>query len=253
LLWEHRTASHAARCCCPPLGTSQPLSILTPARRTKLESFRYRPPDFATRSLRKSDSGQRQPQDIRTPQHLPPHADQTRWFAENVQPHERDLRAFLHRRFPSLRDIDDLVQETYARLFDGGKAGEITEPRAYLFATARNAALDLLRKKHEVLVEDIEETRRPNVVEERPDSAESASRSQEHSLILEAIQALPSRCRDVLTLRKIHGLSYRDVATRLGITESTVNAQLAIGVVRCRNYLETRGIKRGGSDFGKAG
>ena len=46
---------------------------------------------------------------------MPP-ADQTVWFAESVQPHEPALRAFLSRRFSSLPDHDDLVQETYARL-----------------------------------------------------------------------------------------------------------------------------------------
>lgn len=47
-------------------------------------------------------------------------AEQARWFSEHVQPHEPALRAYLSKRFPSLPDHDDLVQETYARLLRVG-------------------------------------------------------------------------------------------------------------------------------------
>ena len=42
---------------------------------------------------------------------LVPHSDQAQWFAAEVQPHEPELRAFLRRHFPTVQDIDDLVQE----------------------------------------------------------------------------------------------------------------------------------------------
>lgn len=177
-----------------------------------------------------------------------PQSENARWFAEEVQPHEPELRAFLRRRFPTIRDIDDLVQEAYARLIRARDSGLIAEPRAYLFTTARNAAFDLFRRKRVVYIEDLVESERLAVVEERPDAAETASHAQEVELLVEAIHALPERCRAVLTLRKLHGLSYREIAARLGISENTVNAQLAIGVVRCRQYLEARGVTKGGED-----
>jgi len=176
----------------------------------------------------------------------PQNTEHARWFTEEVQPHEPELRAFLSRRFPTVRDIDDLVQESYARLMRAKHAGSIMDPRAYLFTTARNAALDLFRRRPIVSIDDLEESGRLSVVDDSPNAAESASSAQEIELLIEAIQSLPKRCREVLTLRKLHGLSYRDVATRLGITENTVNAQLAIGVVRCRQYLAARGVKGGG-------
>lgn len=182
---------------------------------------------------------------------MPPPTDQARWFVENVQPHEPALRAFLRRRFPGLQDVDDLVQEAYARLMRARISGTIAEPRAYLFATARNAALDCFRTQRTISFADLEESPDLDVVEERPDAAESASQAQEIELLVEAIRALPERCREILTLRKLRGLSYREIATRLGISENTVNAQLAIGVVRCRQYLEARGVVKGGGDAGE--
>jgi RNA polymerase sigma factor (sigma-70 family) len=179
---------------------------------------------------------------------MPPVSEQARWFAEQVQPHEAELRAFLRRHFPTVQDIDDLVQESYARLLRAQRAGSIDEPRAYLFSTARNVAFDLFRRQRPVLLDDLAETRCHRVVEEETtDAAEHASHAQEVELLVEAMHALPPRCREILTLRKLHGLSYREIAARLGISENTVNAQLAIGLVRCRQFLAARGVlKRNG-------
>jgi RNA polymerase sigma-70 factor (ECF subfamily) len=63
-------------------------------------------------------------------------------------------------------------------------------------------------------------------------------------LLHQAIGVLPGRCRQVLTLCKVYGLPHREVAQRLGISEHTVNAQVALGVVRCRNFLRARGLMR---------
>lgn len=176
---------------------------------------------------------------------MPPPSEQARWFAEQVQPHEPELRAFLRRQFPSVQDIDDLVQESYARLLRARHAGAIVEPRAYLFSTARNVAIDLFRRQRPILLDDIEEKHRPAVVEGTRNAADSASHSQEIELLVAAIEALPTRCREVITLRKLHGLSYREIALRLGISENTVNAQLAIGLARCRQFLVARGVVKG--------
>ncbi|MGH7957733.1 MAG: RNA polymerase sigma factor, partial [Opitutaceae bacterium] len=75
----------------------------------------------------------------------PPNSDLARWFAEEVQPHEAALRSWLRRRFPTLADADDLVQEVYARLLRTRETGSIACARAFLFVTARNLALNQLR------------------------------------------------------------------------------------------------------------
>ncbi|MEN9637215.1 MAG: hypothetical protein RL077_5619, partial [Verrucomicrobiota bacterium] len=72
-------------------------------------------------------------------------SDSARWFAEEVLPHEAALRAWLRARFPVVTDADDLVQEAYARLMQAHATGPIACPRAFLFVTARNLALNHLR------------------------------------------------------------------------------------------------------------
>jgi RNA polymerase sigma factor (sigma-70 family) len=69
------------------------------------------------------------------------------------------------------------------------------------------------------------------------DVAETVARNQELELLTEAIQALPDRCRQVFTLRKVYGLSQPDIAGKLGISTHTVSAQLTIGVRKCTEFM----------------
>ena len=171
--------------------------------------------------------------------------EQSRWFAEEVQPHEPALRAYLRGSFPSLQDIDDLVQDAYARLLNAHKTGTVSHPKAYLFATARNAALDLFRRKKIIPIEALAEIEQLSVLEDGRDAAEQACHDQELEILTEAIASLPDRCRQILTMRRLRGLSHREIAQTLGISEHTVNAQLAIGVLRCRKHLLARGVLKG--------
>jgi len=176
----------------------------------------------------------------------PTNAETARWFAEEVQPHESELRAYLRAKFSGHLDIDDLVQETYARLLQAREQAPIRSPKAYLFATARNAAFDFFRRRKIVAIDGLAEIELLPVFEDRPGVAESVCHDQELQLLAEAIQSLPERCRRVLTLRKLHGLSHREIALQLDIAENTVNAQIAIGVLRLRDYLRSHGVTSGG-------
>ena len=178
---------------------------------------------------------------------MPPSDPKTnRWFADEMHPHESELRAYLRAKFSAHLDIDDLVQDTYARLLQAREQAPLCSAKAYLFTTARNAAFDILRRRKIIAIEGIAEIDLLPVFDDRPGIAESACHDHELQLLAEAIQALPERCRRVLTLRKLHGLSHREIPQQLGIAENTVNAQIAIGVLRLRDYLRARGVTKGG-------
>jgi RNA polymerase sigma-70 factor (ECF subfamily) len=182
------------------------------------------------------------PDQGRGPQHV---AEQARWFSEEVQPYEANLRAYLRHRFPTIHDIDDIVQETYARLFRAHHAGKVFEARSYLFPVARNVAFDIFRRSRTIAIGGLGEMAGLGVLEEKPDAAESASHDQELELLHEAIRLLPARCREVFALRRFHGLSHREIAQKLGISENTVDAQLCNAIFRCRQYFVSHGVSRG--------
>lgn len=177
---------------------------------------------------------------------MPPHDPETaHWFAEEVQPHEGSLRSYLRGKFPSHPDIDDLVQETYARLLQAREQGVVRTPKAFLFTTARNAAFDYFRRRKIATIDGIAELERLPVLEDRPGIPEAVAHDQELQLLAQAIEALPNRCRHVVTLRKIYGLSHKEIAAQLGVSEHTVNAQIAIGVLRLRDFMRAHGVEGG--------
>lgn len=170
-----------------------------------------------------------------------PPPDPTPWFTAELAPHEPALRAYLHRLVdPS--DIDDLVQETYARLLRARARGPIEHPRGLLFATARNAARDLFRRRATANTFPITDSVESRVFDDAPNAAETASRSQETDLLAAAIAELPPRCREILVLRKFENLSHREIAARLGIAEHTVEAQLTKALHRCEEFFARHGL-----------
>ncbi len=168
-------------------------------------------------------------------------AEQARWFSEHVQRHEPAIRAYLHGLVNS-SDVDDLVQETYIRLLRAHERGPIDHPRGLLFATARNAARDLFRRRTTANTIPITEFVASRVFDAAPNAAETASRQQETDLLATAIAELPPRCREVLVLRKFENLSHREIAEKLGISVHTVEAQLTKALHRCEEFFARHGL-----------
>lgn len=165
--------------------------------------------------------------------------DKQHWFAHEILVHEPVLRGYLGRFFSNPDDIDDSVQETYARLFalPEDERVRIRQPHAFLFTSARNVALDRLRRQRVVSIELMAELESLDVIDERPSASEELNTRQELALLARAIASLPEKCRQVLTLRKIYGLSQRDIAARMGVTENTVEKHVANGVRLCAERL----------------
>ncbi|MDQ8181983.1 sigma-70 family RNA polymerase sigma factor [Pelagicoccus sp. SDUM812005] len=160
------------------------------------------------------------------------------WFAENLYPHDSVLRAWLKSKFPTGVDIDDVVQEAYLKVMKANRKEVVRAPKAFLFATARNAALNALRyakvrEEHRAVA--MEEC---DFVEEGSEVHERVARNQELEILTKAIQSLPDRCRQIFTLRKVYGMSQREIAKKLNISARTVNAQITIGVNKCADFVE---------------
>ena len=176
---------------------------------------------------------------------LPPADPETsRWFAEHVQPHEAMLRAWLARGFGSRLAIDDVVQEAFLRVLRAREAGQLQAPKAFLFAIARNLARDQLRRHAVSRTDGLVETDLSDVLDDHASIPDSVVRNQELALLTEAVQSLPERCRQVMTLRLVYGLTQREIGAKLGISDRTVAAQLVIGTGRCTDFMLRRAGQR---------
>lgn len=170
----------------------------------------------------------------------PPVADQTRWFAEEVQPHEATVRGYLRKHFPTI-DEDDVVQESYFKLLKAKASGKIASTKAYLFAVVRNTALTLGRRKQIYSNTPLNELPGLRVLHEGPDAAESANAFLRMELMRQAIKQLPPRCRSVLMLAVLRGKSNAEIAVELGLAEQTVRVHLSVGMQKCADYLRGLG------------
>jgi RNA polymerase sigma-70 factor (ECF subfamily) len=182
----------------------------------------------------------------RQPVPLPPaEPDLARWFETEVRPHEEALRAYLHARFGRLGEVDDIVQETYARLCRARATGEIHCAKALLFTTARNVALDLHRRRRARPAEALTQVAAARIPADTPDAAEFTNHRQELDLLAEAVAALPPQCREVMLRRYRDGAAGREIAAQMHLSPETVKVHLARGLRRCAEYFAERGLLKG--------
>jgi RNA polymerase sigma-70 factor (ECF subfamily) len=141
-----------------------------------------------------------------------------------------------------MQDVDDVVQDSYLNLLKARPAGKIASVKAYLFTTARNAALKVFRKRR--IISDIPVNELPDwrVFDGGQNVIEAANAHLQDALIAEAAAQLPDRCREIFKLRVARGLSHAEIAAQLSISEGTVRVQVARGLTRCVQYLRDQGI-----------
>ena len=169
--------------------------------------------------------------------------DETRWFVEEVHPHDLQLKSYLRGAFPSVRgDVDDVVQESYLRIWRIRASQPIRSVKAFLFSVARHVALDVARRARVSPVDAVGDLSALRDIQEGPDAAEAATLHEKMELLADALAMLPPRCRQITMLRKLKGVSQKEIATRLGISEKTVEEQAWRGVKRCEKFLRQRGV-----------
>jgi RNA polymerase sigma-70 factor (ECF subfamily) len=146
-----------------------------------------------------------------------------------------------------LRDVDNIAQEAVFRLWKRTRQVNrptIKSPKAALYTIARNAAIDEARRNSIAPMNDVADPAPLSVLDGMDVVAVVCAR-QELEFLADALRELPARCRQVVTLTKIHGHTEREVAERLGISESTVRTQVVRGMEHCVEYLRRHGVKRG--------
>lgn len=152
--------------------------------------------------------------------------DRVTWFARHVLPHEPALRAWLNRRRVEGLETDDIVQETYAVLAALEAVEHIASPRAYAFQTARSVIMRHLRRVRIVRIEAVGLSGDIAAPPDEISPERHATSREELQRVAGVIADLPPKCRQAFLLRRLEGLSQRDVAQRMGISESAVEKHI---------------------------
>lgn len=169
-------------------------------------------------------------------------SQRARWLAQNVVPHERRIRLWLSHRSYDL-DVDDIIQEMYARIASLASVDEIRNPRQYATQTAFSILANQLRHARIVPmlpIEDFDDAELGASHDVTPE--ERVGLRDEIREIYGALEVLPHRCRQAFLLRRVDGLSQKEVAAHLAISEKTVEKYMA-QCVRCLIRAFGRGGK----------
>jgi RNA polymerase sigma factor (sigma-70 family) len=157
---------------------------------------------------------------------LIPSRERTAWISRHILPHEPALRAWLRRRASRDLEVDDIVQETYAVLAGLPAVEHIRAPRAYAFQTALSVVLQHARRAQRVRIDPVGDMAALMTPADAPSAETWVAARQDLRWVRDVLLAMPARQREAFTLRKMEGLSQRQIAQRMGIAESTVEKHL---------------------------
>ncbi len=151
--------------------------------------------------------------------------------------HEQALAYYLRRCWPHRDELHDLRQEVYVRVYESAGKALPTAPKSFLFTTARNLMADRLRRNRVVSIESVGDFEPLNVLIDEVTPERWSSGRQTLKRMADAFDRLPDRCREVVWLRRVEELPQKEVAMRLGITEKTVEKQVAKGMRLIAEYF----------------
>ena len=153
-----------------------------------------------------------------------------RWLARNVLPHEALIRARLRDMCLYDLDIEDVIQDMYARFMMLETLETIRFPRQYALLTARAIIVDHIRHSRVVSITSSGNLEMLEVPTPEASSEKRVEFREEVMAVTAALDQLPRMCRETLLLRRVEGLSQKEVACRLNISEKTVEKHMANGV-----------------------
>ena len=141
-----------------------------------------------------------------------------------------ELHAYLTKKLKNADTAADLTQEAFLRFAEyskGNPAAVIAHERSYLYRTAHNLAVDHVRREARERTDAVSDSEWIGFADDRPSPEQDVGGRDELAAVRQAVLELPERTRQVFVLARIEGLTYREVAMRLEISDSSVQKHLA--------------------------
>ena len=157
-----------------------------------------------------------------------------RLFAE----HAGALQAFLRRRVQTKADAQDLAQEVYLRMLRVPDQEAIRNPVLYLYTVANNLAKEqVVLDRRRASGVDVEEVESHEQLQRLPAFDVELDQAQRSARLLVVLKQLSPKCQAAVALRFTEGLSYREVAMRLGVSPQMVKKYVARALEHCRRRM----------------
>jgi RNA polymerase sigma factor (sigma-70 family) len=167
--------------------------------------------------------------------------DRARWLKRNVLPYEAGIRSWLRQRAVYDLDIDDVIQEMYAKLVALDSVEEIRDPRNYAYRTAYSIVASHVRHARIVPIRSTGDLDYFGIATSEATAEEVLDFREQLNGLGAILDTLPAQCRKAFLLRRVDGLSQRETAEHLGVTEKSVEKHM------------TRALKLLMDTFGRGG
>jgi RNA polymerase sigma-70 factor (ECF subfamily) len=159
------------------------------------------------------------------------------WFVREILPLEPALMQFLRRSLRNKDDADDVCQDVYALVCEAAQKKPPQPVKPFVFTVARNLLINRVRRDQIVSIEAVADLDALGIAVDEPGPDRSVMARQDLHRLQGALDRLPPRCREAVVYRKIEGLSYREIASRMGIGEDTVSEYLTHGMFMLADVL----------------
>jgi len=164
------------------------------------------------------------------------------WFLNQIFRHRAALYRYLRKFTSQAEDIEDLVQETYVRVYALPDFDTVDSPRALVFRIAHNLAVERARRQKSQATDSVGDLESVTVYSLDAPAEVQLDDRKRFEVFCAAVDQLPPLCRRVFVLRKVYRLSHQEIAEVLGVAHSTIEKHVAKGLVRCRDYLRRAGM-----------
>ena len=159
--------------------------------------------------------------------------------------HEQAIRRVIARYRSNIADIDELAHDVFLTGFALELREEIRKPEHLLLRIAKNLSINETQRKINTTSVSVEDSGDLSVYsDERQYSPEDVVDGRRKLLVFsEALASLPPDLRRAFVMKRVDGLKFDQIATRLNVSKSTVEKRVAMAMAQCEEYIQSRGIE----------
>lgn len=162
-------------------------------------------------------------------------------IADAYVEHRDVLFGYFAHRMLKPEDIEDLLQETFIEAFKSESNRVINSPKDYLFIVARNLMSKQFAKRAKMRTQSIDAADYSHLSSDQAPADLDMHYKLKLEVLAKCVDTLPDQCRRVFILKKFHGMSQKQIASKLNISTSTVERHITIALMRLNALMVEQG------------
>lgn len=163
--------------------------------------------------------------------------------------HRDVLFSYFARKLLKPEDIEDLLHDTFVVAFKSESNKQIKSPKGYLFIVARNLLSKKFAKDSRMRTKSIDEADFNVIKANTVPADQNAHYKLEMEALIKCVELLPQQCRRVFIYKKFHGLSQKQIASKMQISTSTVERHITIALLKLRAQMSEQGYSENVSNI----